>query len=325
MDQGRRGSAGFWVIWLVGVAALSALVWIGARFGAGYVGCRGEDTCVPQAARAAVFLAPRPSFLDLLRASPPEETGTPEVETTLELFKKKEKENELVKKLVKPAEQPLDEVPDWLKEGTGTKKKGEEGRMGSPDSKRSSGLYGLKGPKANKDPHLAKRLAQNAAKNAGVLGLLKQQDGKHIASIFGRQGVKTPAPKPLEVAPALRVGSPKVDGGLSAAVVKRAVEKYEGQVIKCYQRTFSNKEVKARTDTGWVTAAAVRRSTIKTYLHDAETCLNEKMRTWRVFKGQQVGSTLLATLGHARAAVADVPLALTWKLTRKKDAQGAHP
>ena len=58
--------------------------------------------------------------------------------------------------------------------------------MGSKKSKKKTGLYGLKGPKDNPDPHLAKRLAESAAQNAGVLGLLKSSSGSHIASIFGR-------------------------------------------------------------------------------------------------------------------------------------------
>ena len=58
--------------------------------------------------------------------------------------------------------------------------------MGSKKSKKKTGLYGLKGPKDNPDPHLAKRLAEDAAKDAGVLGLLKSASGSHIASIFGR-------------------------------------------------------------------------------------------------------------------------------------------
>lgn len=102
-------------------------------------------------------------------------------------------DNKFVKFLIKPPEQKQDEVPDWLKKkqddqqgGKGQKHKGEEGKMGSKKSKKKTGLYGLKGPKDNPDPHLAKRLAENAAQNAGVLGLLKSSSGSHIASIFGR-------------------------------------------------------------------------------------------------------------------------------------------
>ncbi|MBW2731975.1 MAG: AgmX/PglI C-terminal domain-containing protein [Deltaproteobacteria bacterium] len=102
-------------------------------------------------------------------------------------------DNKFVKYLVKPPEQKEEEVPEWLKKkgpdkagGKGQKHKGEEGKMGKKTSKKKTGLYGLKGPKNNPDPHLAKRLAENAAKDAGVLGLLKSSQGSHLASIFGR-------------------------------------------------------------------------------------------------------------------------------------------
>jgi hypothetical protein len=102
-------------------------------------------------------------------------------------------DNKFVKILIKPPEQKQDEIPEWLKKkgpdeqgGKGQKHKGEEGKMGSKKSKKKTGLYGLKGPKDNPDPHLAKRLAEDAAKDAGVLGLLKSASGSHIASIFGR-------------------------------------------------------------------------------------------------------------------------------------------
>jgi hypothetical protein len=58
--------------------------------------------------------------------------------------------------------------------------------MGKKTSKNKEGLYGLKGPKDNPDPHLAKKLAEEQAKNAGILGVLKMTEGSHIASIFGR-------------------------------------------------------------------------------------------------------------------------------------------
>ncbi len=98
----------------------------------------------------------------------------------------------LIKFLVKPPEQKEEEMPEWLKKGPddpggkGQKHKGDEGKMGSKKSKKKEGLYGLKGPKDNVDPHLAKRLAEQAAQSAGVLGLLKNPQGSHIASIFGR-------------------------------------------------------------------------------------------------------------------------------------------
>jgi TonB family protein len=95
--------------------------------------------------------------------------------------------------LIKPPEEKEEQIPDWLKKksndeagGKGKRHKGEEGKMGKKTSKNKSGLYGLKGPKDNPDPHLAKMLAEEQAQKAGILGLMKSQEGSHLASIFGR-------------------------------------------------------------------------------------------------------------------------------------------
>jgi TonB family protein len=95
--------------------------------------------------------------------------------------------------LIKPPEEKEEEIPEWLKKkgpdeqgGKGKRHKGEEGKMGKKTSKNKEGLYGLKGPKDNPDPHLAKKLAEENAKNAGILGVLKMSAGSHLASIFGR-------------------------------------------------------------------------------------------------------------------------------------------
>ena len=94
--------------------------------------------------------------------------------------------------LIKPPEEK-EEVPEWLKKksdddagGKGKRHKGEEGKMGKQESKNKAGLYALKGPQDNPDPHLAKTLAQDAASKAGILGMLKSQEGSILASPFGR-------------------------------------------------------------------------------------------------------------------------------------------
>src|SRR5262249_30876293 len=86
--------------------------------------------------------------------------------------------------LIKPPEEKEEQIPEWLKKkgpdeagGKGKRHKGEEGKMGKKTSKNKSGLYGLKGPKDNPDPHLAKIFAEEQAKNAGVLGILKREEG----------------------------------------------------------------------------------------------------------------------------------------------------
>jgi hypothetical protein len=94
--------------------------------------------------------------------------------------------------LIKPPEQK-EEIPEWLKKkadddagGKGKRHKDEEGKMGKKESKNKAGLYALKGPKDNPDMHLAKQLATEAAQKAGVLGILKSQQGSILASAFGR-------------------------------------------------------------------------------------------------------------------------------------------
>ncbi|HJZ87369.1 MAG TPA: AgmX/PglI C-terminal domain-containing protein [Polyangia bacterium] len=124
-------------------------------------------------------------FLLLIFSIPPDAKSL-----SLDLFNS---DNRFVKFLIKPPEEKDEQVPEWLKKkgpdeqgGKGKRHKGEEGKMGKKTSKNKTGLYGLKGPKDNPDPHLAKQLAEESAKQAGILGLLKREEGSHIASIFGR-------------------------------------------------------------------------------------------------------------------------------------------
>lgn len=124
-------------------------------------------------------------FLVMIFSVPPDPKSL-----SLDLFNS---DNRFVKFLIKPPEEKEEEIPEWLKKkgpeeqgGKGKRHKGEEGKMGKKTSKNKEGLYGLKGPKDNPDPHLAKKLAEEQAKNAGILGVLKQSEGSHIASIFGR-------------------------------------------------------------------------------------------------------------------------------------------
>jgi TonB family protein len=124
-------------------------------------------------------------FLLMIFSVPPDPKSL-----SLDLFNS---DNRFVKFLIKPPEEKEEEIPDWLKSkkaeeqgGKGKRHKGEEGKMGKKTSKNKEGLYGLKGPKDNPDPHMAKKLAEEQAKNAGILGVLKQTEGSHIASIFGR-------------------------------------------------------------------------------------------------------------------------------------------
>jgi TonB family protein len=124
-------------------------------------------------------------FLLMIFSVPPDPKSL-----SLDLFNS---DNRFVKFLIKPPEEKEEDLPEWLKSksddkqgGKGKRHKGEEGKMGKKTSKNKEGLYGLKGPKDNPDPHLAKKLAEEEAKNAGILGVLKMNEGSHIASIFGR-------------------------------------------------------------------------------------------------------------------------------------------
>ncbi len=95
--------------------------------------------------------------------------------------------------MIKPPEQKDELIPEWLKKksdddagGKGKRHKDEEGKMGKKESKNKQGLYALKGPKDNTDPHLAKQLAKEMAEKAGVLGILNANKGSILASIYGR-------------------------------------------------------------------------------------------------------------------------------------------
>ena len=124
-------------------------------------------------------------FLLMIFSVPPDPKSL-----SLDLFNA---DSRFVNFLIKPPEEKEEEIPEWLKKkgpdeqgGKGKRHKGEEGKMGKKTSKNKEGLYGLKGPKDNPDPHLAKKLAEEQAKNAGILGVLKMAEGSHLASIFGR-------------------------------------------------------------------------------------------------------------------------------------------
>ena len=107
-------------------------------------------------------------FLGMIFSVPPDPKSL-----SLDLFNS---DNRFVNFLIKPPEEKEEEIPEWLKKkgpeeqgGKGKRHKGEEGKMGKKTSKKKEGLYALK--KADEDPHLAKKLAEEEIKNAGVLGV----------------------------------------------------------------------------------------------------------------------------------------------------------
>jgi TonB family protein len=122
-------------------------------------------------------------FLLMIFSVPPDAKSL-----SLDLFNS---DNRFVNFLIKPPEEKEEEIPEWLKKsgpneqgGKGKRHKGEEGKMGKKTSEKKEGLYAIK--KVDEDPRLAKKLAEEEIKNAGVLGVLKMAEGSHIASIFGR-------------------------------------------------------------------------------------------------------------------------------------------
>jgi TonB family protein len=95
---------------------------------------------------------------------------------------------------IKPPLEKTDEMPDWLQKkaveeqgGKGQRHSGDEGTMGKKTSKNKEGLVAIAGPKDNQDQHLAKKLAEDNARSAGILGVLRTAEGSHLASIFGRE------------------------------------------------------------------------------------------------------------------------------------------
>ena len=116
-------------------------------------------------------------FLLMIFSVPPDPKSL-----SLDLFNS---DNRFVNFLIKPPEEKEEEIPEWLKKrgpdeqgGKGKRHKGDEGKMGKKTSKNKEGLYGLKGPKENIDPHLAKKLAEEEIQERGHPR--RAQDGRGI-------------------------------------------------------------------------------------------------------------------------------------------------
>jgi len=123
-------------------------------------------------------------FMALIFSVPPDPKSL-----SLDAFMNDQRFAKLVQK---PPEDKPEEIPDWLKKKAeekddgGKKAKDTEGKMGKKDTNQKNKLYNIKGPQDNKDIKLAKEAAKDAAKNAGVLGLIKAGQMGNMASIFGR-------------------------------------------------------------------------------------------------------------------------------------------
>jgi TonB family protein len=123
-------------------------------------------------------------FLFLIYFVPPDPEGL-----SLDLL---DENNRFIKYMLNPPEVQQDEVPEWLKKdkkddqqgGKGKRHKGEEGQMGKRDSRKTDNHYGIKGPKDNQDPHMARSQAKEMAKNAGILSYLSSANAP--TSPFGQ-------------------------------------------------------------------------------------------------------------------------------------------
>jgi TonB family protein len=80
------------------------------------------------------------------------------------------------------------DVPDPVEVALGARHRGEEGKIGKRVSGGREGLFDLRGPADNPDPHLAANLAEEQARNAGILGVLKQTGGSRVSPALGGQG-----------------------------------------------------------------------------------------------------------------------------------------
>jgi hypothetical protein len=75
------------------------------------------------------------------------------------------------------AEAVAEHQADNKEGGTGTRAKGEEGSMGSPKVKDTGSRFGVAGPAANVDPHIARQASLRDAQEFGMIGLLDSGSG----------------------------------------------------------------------------------------------------------------------------------------------------
>ena len=181
---------------------------------------------------------------------------------------------------------PREEVPEWLKAdrrdeeqgGKGKRHKGEEGQMGKRDAAKTDNHYGIKGPRDNPDPHMA-RSAEEGAADQGVLGSLAAPSEPGGGEGLGYGGLKlegtgrggggtgegTIGLGNLDTighgggggtgsgygrgsgglggkrakAPRVRSGAAQVKGSLSKEVIRRIIHRHINEVKFCYERVLS--------------------------------------------------------------------------------------
>ncbi len=122
-------------------------------------------------------------FLGMLYSVPPDPKSL-----ALDAFVQDQR---FAKFVLTPPDQKI--TAEWMKSrgvdsggGRGQRARGETGRAGKPSAAQKTGVYALRGPANNQDIHLSRQLADDAAQQAGVLGILKSQEGSVIAAEFSR-------------------------------------------------------------------------------------------------------------------------------------------
>jgi len=136
------------------------------------------------------------------------------------------------------------------------------------DPRAKTGLYGLRGPINNPDPHLARRrdLLRDEAR--------RERLGKKIA-FMGRLG------------PGLVVGSPAIRGPRDREIVRRIIRRHHNEVVYCRQNVLqANPNLHGRVvvrfvidGSGRVARSAILSSTLAN--QTVEACLAQAARRWR--------------------------------------------
>jgi len=162
------------------------------------------------------------------------------------------------------------------------------------------GLYALRGPLNNQDPHLARRLAEDRAGNAGVLGLL-QRAGAGVGGHFPDLREQRPA-LPGRVA----VGPMEIRGAMDREIIRRVVRRHLSEVRYCFIYDLqANPDLAGQASVGFVIGpdGQVRRSRIaaSTLRHrGVETCLTRAARRW-LFPRPRRGTVTVRVPYHFRA------------------------
>jgi TonB family protein len=166
--------------------------------------------------------------------------------------------------------------------GGGQRHRGEEGKMGSRSARRRTG------PRDNPDPHLARRLADDAAKDSGGLGTLGTiGKGGSGGSDFVGMGRGTGRLRGRRAqAPRVVAGRVVVRGSLDKEIIRRIIRRHINEVRYCYQVELQNNpnlygRVIVRfviQPNGQVATARVASSTLRN--SRVERCIASAVRRW---------------------------------------------